>query len=53
MSDDTEERPSILVVDDRPDQLLALDAILAPLGVPIVHATSGEEALRLRRLELR
>lgn len=46
MSDDTEERPSILVVDDRPDQLLALDAILAPLGVPIVHATSGEEALR-------
>jgi PAS domain S-box-containing protein len=46
MSDATAERAAILVVDDRPDQLLALDAILAPLGEPVVHATSGEDALR-------
>ena len=43
---DTDGRPAILLVDDRPDQLVALDAIVAPLGQPIVHAASGEDALR-------
>lgn len=46
MSDEAPERAAILAVDDREDQLIALDAILAPLGEPVVHASSGEEALR-------
>ncbi len=37
---------SILLVDDRPENLLALEAILEPLGQELVRATSGEEALR-------
>jgi PAS domain S-box-containing protein len=36
----------ILVVDDRPENLLALEAVLEPLGHPIVTATSGDDALR-------
>ena len=44
----TAERPSstrILLVDDRKANLLALEAILEPLGVPLVRALSGKEAL--------
>jgi len=37
---------SILLVDDRPANLLALEAALAPLGHRIVTAASGEAALR-------
>jgi two-component system sensor histidine kinase/response regulator len=37
---------SVLVVDDNPAKRLALQAILAPLGCPIVEAGSGREALR-------
>jgi PAS domain S-box-containing protein len=40
------ESPGILVVDDQPDTLTALEALLAPLGREIVTARSGEEALR-------
>ena len=36
----------ILVVDDHPANLLAVEAVLEPLGRPIVRASSGEEALR-------
>lgn len=36
----------ILIVDDRPENLLALEAILEPLGQIIVRAGSGDEALR-------
>ena len=36
----------ILMVDDHPPNLVALDAILDPLGQDLVHAGSGEEALR-------
>src|SRR5579862_8600625 len=38
---------NILLVDDRQDKLLALSAILAPLGQNLLEARSGKEALRL------
>jgi len=40
-------RASLLLVDDRPQNLLALEAILEPLGHELVTATSGEQALRI------
>ena len=40
------ERAKLLLVDDRPENLLALEAILEPLGQELVRAGSGEEALR-------
>src|SRR5215216_3804645 len=39
-------RGRILLVDDRPENLLALEAILEPLGHELVRAGSGPEALR-------
>ncbi len=41
-----EVKANILIVDDRPDKLLALDAILGSLGQNLVQARSGKEALR-------
>ena len=38
--------PSVLLVDDHPENLIALEAVLEPLGVPLVRAASAEEALR-------
>ena len=35
----------ILMVDDRPEDLTALEALLAPLGHELVKAQSGQEAL--------
>ena len=46
----TEITPScsnVLIVDDRPDNLLALEAALAPLGQNLIRAGSGEETLRI------
>jgi PAS domain S-box-containing protein len=36
----------ILIVDDRPENLLALEAILEPLNQTLIRAHSGDEALR-------
>ena len=38
---------SLLLVDDRPQNLVALRAILEPLGHELVEAPSGSEALRI------
>src|SRR3712207_8065550 len=38
--------PIFLLVDDRPENLLALEAVLAPLPCRLVSVTSGQEALR-------
>ncbi|MFJ6984482.1 MULTISPECIES: response regulator [unclassified Streptomyces] len=38
--------PKILVVDDQPDNLLAMTAVLATLGQELVTVSSGREALR-------
>jgi signal transduction histidine kinase/DNA-binding response OmpR family regulator len=42
---------AVLVVDDRPEQRLSLGAVLGEIGVEIVEASSGRDALRwlLRR----
>ena len=46
-----EATASILLVDDRPANLLALEAILDPLEQRLVKANSGEEALKHIREE--
>jgi hypothetical protein len=40
------DKASILIVDDRPEKLLALEAVLEDLNQHIVRAYSGREALR-------
>jgi CheY-like chemotaxis protein len=40
------EKAKILLVDDRPENLLALEAILSSLDQTLVRAGSGEEALK-------
>ncbi|MGF1733209.1 GGDEF domain-containing response regulator [Photobacterium kasasachensis] len=37
--------PKILIVDDRPENLLALEGLLDPFHVELIKANSGEEAL--------
>jgi PAS domain S-box-containing protein len=46
MTKKPEKQVEILLVDDRAENLLALEAILEPLGHKLVRASSGEDALR-------
>src|SRR6478736_1401155 len=45
-SSPADARANILLVDDRPDKLMAFETILASLGQNLVLAHSGTEALR-------
>jgi len=40
-------QPKILLVDDREDNLLSIEAILAPSGYQFIKATSGRQALKV------
>jgi len=40
------ERPKLLIVDDKPENLKALEVVLADLDVDIVRATNGNDALK-------
>lgn len=40
-------RPKILLVDDREDNLMSMEAILAPDGYSFVKASSGSQALKI------
>jgi signal transduction histidine kinase len=42
----SEEQVNLLLVDDRAENLLALEAILEPLGQCLIRANSGPEALK-------
>ena len=46
MSDASTPRANLLLVDDREENLLALEAILEPLGQRLVSVTSGTAALK-------
>lgn len=41
------DRPTILAVDDTPENLRLVDALLTPQGYTVATASSGDEALRL------
>ncbi len=42
-----EDKPNILLVDDKPENLLALESALEDLNCNLFKATSGREALRM------
>src|SRR5688500_3700045 len=46
-----ESKVNVLLVDDRPENLLAMESILADLEQNLIRATSGREALRFLLVE--
>lgn len=50
-SEPVSRQARILLVDDRPENLVALDAILAPLNQILVPVRSGEQALQALRAD--
>ena len=46
MAEPMSERVNVLLVDDNEENLVALEAILEPLGENLIKARSGEDALR-------
>ena len=46
-----ETKANVLLVDDKPENILALEAILGDLGQNLIGATSAREALRVLLLE--
>jgi signal transduction histidine kinase/DNA-binding response OmpR family regulator len=46
-----EQKANILLVDDRPENLLAMESILEDLGQNLIRASSGHEALRFLLVE--
>ena len=40
------DKPNILLVDDKPDKLLALEVVLSDLDANLVRATSGRVVFR-------
>ena len=48
MESEPDRKAAVLLVDDQPNNLLALDAILEGMGLDLVRARSGEEALHAR-----
>ena len=47
----SEYQANVLLVDDRPENLLAMETILADLGQNLIRASSGREALRFLLVE--
>jgi signal transduction histidine kinase len=47
INNDIPAKVNILMVDDSPDKLLAMESVLASLGQNLVKVHSGEEALRV------
>ncbi len=48
---ESEIKANVLLVDDRPENLLAMETILEDLGQNLVRASSGHEALRFLLVE--
>ena len=46
-----EQKANILLVDDRPENLLAMESILEDLGQNLIRASSAHEALRFLLVE--
>src|ERR1700758_3143566 len=40
------EKPKVLIVDDKPENLIALEIVLKELDINLIKATSGNEALK-------
>ncbi|MBB72436.1 MAG: diguanylate cyclase [Legionellales bacterium] len=47
MTETKQDKPKILMVDDKPENLIVLEKLLAPLNCDLYKATSGNEALSL------